>query len=40
MADARGKCVTDLLTGFASKRLADYSAVPAPLSVPSGAGSL
>ncbi|NEA21925.1 lipase family protein [Actinomadura bangladeshensis] len=40
MADARGKCVNDLLTGFAFKRLADYSTVPDPLSVPSVAATL
>lgn len=40
MADARGKCVNDLLTGFAFKRLADYSTVPDPLSVPSVAAML
>ncbi|NKZ04241.1 lipase family protein [Actinomadura latina] len=40
MADARGKCVTDLLTGFAFKKLADYSTVPDPLSVPSVAAML
>jgi hypothetical protein len=37
---ARGKCLTDLLTGFAFKRLADYTTVPDPLSVPSVAAML
>ncbi|MFB4312301.1 lipase family protein [Actinomadura sp. GTD37] len=40
MADARNKCVTDLLTGFPFKKLADYSTVPDPLSVPSVAAML
>ncbi|GAA4617672.1 lipase family protein [Actinoallomurus liliacearum] len=37
---ARGKCLTDLLTGFTFKRLADYTTVPDPLSVPSVAAML
>ncbi|WP_433178398.1 lipase family protein [Actinoallomurus sp. CA-150999] len=37
---ARGKCLTDLITGFAFKRLADYTTVPDPLSVPSVAAML
>jgi hypothetical protein len=40
MADARDKCVTELLTGFPFKKLADYSTVPDPLSVPSVAAML
>ncbi|WP_116023190.1 lipase family protein [Thermomonospora umbrina] len=34
MADARGKCLTELLTKFAFKRLSQYTTVPDPLSVP------
>lgn len=34
MADASGKCLTDLLTSFPFKKLADYSTVPDPLAVP------
>jgi hypothetical protein len=34
MKDAAGKCLTDLLTSFAFKKLADYSTVPDPLAVP------
>ncbi|MFA1550572.1 lipase family protein [Actinomadura chokoriensis] len=40
MADARDKCVTDLLTGFPFRRLADYTTVSDPLSVPSVAAML
>ncbi|MCO6009361.1 lipase family protein [Actinoallomurus purpureus] len=40
LQQARGKCLTDLLTGFAFKRLADYTTVPDPLSVPSVAAML
>lgn len=35
MEDARNKCVTELLTGFPFRKLADYSTVPDPLAVPS-----
>lgn len=35
MQRARGKCLTDLITGFAFQKLADHSTVPDPLSVPS-----
>ncbi|HEX2316519.1 MAG TPA: lipase family protein [Thermomonospora sp.] len=35
LADARGKCLTELLTQFAFKRLSQYSTVPDPLAVPS-----
>ncbi|GAA3208249.1 lipase family protein [Actinocorallia longicatena] len=35
IADARGKCLTELLLGFAFKKLSQYSTVPDPLSVPS-----
>ncbi|WP_344458022.1 lipase family protein [Actinocorallia aurantiaca] len=38
--EARGKCVDELLTKFAFKKLADYSTVPDPLSVPSVAAVL
>ncbi|MGI5324346.1 lipase family protein [Actinomadura nitritigenes] len=34
MADASGKCLTDLLTSFPFKKLADFSTVPDPLAVP------
>ncbi|TDD72463.1 triacylglycerol lipase [Actinomadura darangshiensis] len=40
LEDSRNKCVTDLLTGFPFKKLADYSTVPDPLSVPSVAAML
>jgi hypothetical protein len=35
MEDARNKCVTELLTGFPFRKLADYRTVPDPLAVPS-----
>ncbi|MQY09602.1 lipase family protein [Actinomadura macrotermitis] len=34
LADARGKCLTDLLTNYAFKKLSQYSTVSDPLSVP------
>ena len=40
MEDSRNKCLTDLLTGFPFKKLADYSTVPDPLAVPSVAAML
>jgi Secretory lipase len=40
LQNAHGKCVTDLLLGFPFKKLADYSTVPDPLSVPSVAAVL
>jgi hypothetical protein len=40
LVQASGKCMTDLLTGFAFKRLSDYTNVPDPLSVPSVAAVL
>jgi hypothetical protein len=40
LRQARGKCLTDLLTGFPFKRLSDYTTVPDPLSVPSVAAML
>jgi len=40
LKNARGKCLTDLLMGFPFKRLAEFSKVPDPLSVPSVAAML
>ncbi|GAA2164261.1 lipase family protein [Actinomadura napierensis] len=40
LSDSRNKCLTDLLTGFPFKKLADYSTVPDPLAVPSVAAML
>ncbi|MEU5876378.1 lipase family protein [Spirillospora sp. NPDC047279] len=34
LKDAKGKCLTELLTAFAFKKLSQYSTVPDPLSVP------
>src|SRR5262249_33580387 len=35
LTKARGRCVTDLLTPFPFRRLADYTTVPDPLAIPS-----
>ncbi|MDT3395113.1 lipase family protein [Streptomyces sp. B1866] len=40
MNKARGACLPDLLTGFAFKKLSDYTTVKDPLSVPSVAKAL